>query len=809
MSRDATVSLALILVLSACLVAAPLPAAAVTESTSLKVSSLVQVVPADGLSHSVIVISLVNQQNKPTVSSATLEVYLSSSNPGVGSVPASVSLPSITGYVIVNFTSTTTAGTTTVSASAQGVNSGSASVKTALLSGYPVALAAFAAPSQTSAQPVSNGTIEVELVDNYGNPAEASTTTVVQLSSSDTRVLNVTSPTVYIYSGEVLTNASYSTSLLTGSATISVSSPGLKDTTVKVTVVGSTPMQLKVQSVSPVTSESQQLTAAVWLEDQNGNPVVAPTDLTISLSSNNFDLLNVEPYVTIFAGSSYAQFTFSTGPMQGSATITAAVTGLESSSFTVTVDRASGLGTDCGVSAALCTTIGLDFLPSKALANGGTYQSVYVYLENESSGLPALVACGSGCPGVQVELTSSNPSVLSVDSSVVIDTGQSYGIANVYAGYLVGTTQITATAFCNCLKADTGDIGTYGQAPASISVQATPQVLPADNLTFADLDVQLVSQSGQPAVAPSNMVLNLSSSDPSVVWVNASVEVSAGQSSALVPVQTSGTPGSATVLVVGSDVASGSAKVTTTVPGASGTKLTFAPQPAIRLASGGMGSLQLVDGNGDPVIARDAVEVTVTASNDSMLPSPIVLTVPAGSDYVTFPLAVQGSGTATFSATSQGLLSSSSQVEVIRAAFRANLGTTTSKLKQGEADNVTVYVTLDGAPVSGAVVNWRASAGMVTPVTEDTGSNGQARAEFVSQTGGSVTVSASVTAPGGEGISTSVSITVASSSNLGFLTSETALVAVAVAVAAVAAADLFYLRRRRGQSRSILTDVKQ
>ncbi len=779
-----------------------LPANGAVQTTSLKVSSLVPVVPADGLSHAVIVISLVGEEDKPVISSSPLEVYLSSSNPGVGAVPTSVTFPATSGFVVVNITTTTTPGTTTVSASAQGVSSGSASVKTALLSGFPTAIEAYPAPAQAAAQPLSNGTIVIELVDNYHDPAEASEGTRITLSSSDTSILNVTS-TVFVPPGEALANASYTAGLLIGSATVSLSSPGLESTTVSVAVKGSTPDQLMIQTVSTVPSDSSQLTAAVWLADQSGDPVVAATDVTISLVSSNFNVLSVQPSVTIFAGTSYAEFNFSTGnehsPIQ--VKITAAVTGLTSSSVTVTVETPStgeGSGKPLG-------SLGLEFLP--LLANGGAYQAVYVYLEN-SSGYPVIVpTCGTGCPGLQILLTSAAPAVASVDSSVTIPVGHSFAIANAYTSFQVGSTQITAVGqYCGCVEPVTGDLKTYGQIPSAISVQSTPPLLPADNQTFSDLSVQLVSQQG-PAIAPNNMLLDLSSSNPSVAEVNGSVYVQQGQSSILVPVKTSGLPGSATITVSGSGLGAVKAEVSTVIPGASGTELSFAPQPSLGLLTDGVGALQLVDGSGNPVIARNDVSVTVTAANQTMLPSPILLTVPSGSNYVTFPLQLKEPGKTTFSATSQGLLSSSSQVQVIVAPVRVAVGVSTSTPKQGEPVTLTVLVTLEGSPVPGAQVTWSSSVGSVSPLSETTGSNGEAQASFVSQTSGAASVRATVSISGAGTFATPYAITV-SSSGFGFFSDELPILGLGAAVVAVAIADLVYLRRKRSRKKSILSDVK-
>ncbi len=793
--------MAIVLALVLSMFAAAMPGAtqAAVQSNSLKVTPLVSVVPADGLSHAVLVVSLTGSQNKPAIASGPLQVFLSSSNPGVGQVPSSVTIPAVGNYAIVNLTTTTSPGSTTISASAQGENSGSVQVKTGLLSGFPTAIEAYAAPNQQAAQPESNGTVALELVDNYGNPAEATAPTAVTLSSSDTRILNVTG-LLSIGSGQVLASATYTTGLLTGSATISISALGLKSTTVTVDVVGSTPTQLKVESVTPSPPDST-LEGTVWLEDQSGNPVVAPADISVSLTSSNFSLVNIPPQfqnVTIYAGTTYAEFMYSTGDVQNpeSATITSAVTGLTSYGFTETVEPPSAP-----------TSIHLDFMPSVLLADNESYQSVYVYLTG-TGGTPAVAPAT-----LSVDLTSSTPSVATVDSVVDIYQGQSFGVGNTSTTYLVGSTQVTAVAFCNCLNPATGTLTSYGQAPYALEAATTQLNLPANGRSFDDIAVQVMSQQGKPAVAPSDIVINFSSSSPSIVGVKGSAILEKGQDSVLIPIQTSTVPGTASVSIFAQDLTSPQPiTVTTTVPGASGTTLTFAPQPGIGLTNDGIGAVQLVDSSGEPVTARADVGITLTASNLSVLASPLNLTVPAGSSYLTFPLVLKSPGTATFTATSQGLLPSSAQVEVESAPFRSVIvapSSASSGPKQGNPVTLTVVVSLQGEPVQGAEVSWSSSIGSVSPQSEQTGSNGEAQASFVSQTTGKAVVYAQVTYEGGGSFTSSLSLTVSSSSALGFLSNDYLILGLVAAIAVVVAADLYYLRRRRTPKKTILSDLKQ
>ena len=251
-------------------------------------------------------------------------------------------------------------------------------------------------------------------------------------------------------------------------------------------------------------------------------------------------------------------------------------------------------------------------------------------------------------------------------------------------------------------------------------------------------------------------------------------------------------------------------KVSTVVAGASGVKLSFAPEPSLGFWTDGEGALQLVDGSGNPVIARSDVAVTVTASNTTILPSPLSLTVPAGSNYVAFPLLVHEPGTTTLSATSQGLLSSSSSVEVIRAPLRVSISANPVAPNEGESVTLTVVVSVDGVPVPDTVVHWASSSGSVTPQSDETSPSGVAQASFVSQSSGKATVTASVTVSGVGALATTYDLTVSSSSSsTSIFSGELPILALGAAVVVLAIADLVYLRRKRGRKKSILSDLEQ
>jgi len=752
-------------------------AAAVSgQVLSLQVKSLIQSVPADGGTHSVLLISLGSTASESIISPITFDVLLSSSNVAAGTVPDSILFPQGKTFILANFTSTTAPGSTTITASAQGVQSGATQLQTLKLSGYPTSILVFMAPSRAVAQNSYTGRIILELVDSRGNPAPAPNDTVITLSSSNIVIGAPTSSTVTIPQGSAVGSAFYSTGLEVGTTIISASAAGLVGASAPVTVVGSMPTQLRaLASTNPAPPDTDQV-LAIWLLDQSGNPTEAPANIAVSISNSNTSEVTVPSSATIRAGSSYVDVPFRTWTATGlPAKLTIESLNLTSTSVEMSVITPSSQPGEMSLK--------LNFAPQSVVANGQSFNAVFVDLMK--NGRPAIAPAG-----VPIALASNNYGVMSVTGSVTMQAGYSYAAATVKTSFTVGTVQITATA--TNIISDQEQITSVGLSPSLLTLSLSPRILPATGETFPALTVGLEASNGEPANTPANSTVRVFSSNPKVLPINTSVTIPEGYSSILVPLTTTASPGVASITVSGPGYSSASTTLTTAAPGPSGLRLSLSPQPGIEtpLNPVSIMGLQLLDASGNPVQTTVPVQVTVTASNTTVLESPLNATFQVGSDFRLIPFQVSQAGSTQLTATSPGLLPSSVSASFLSYPLATGITGSAGEILVNSTMRVTFNATVQGVPLQGAEVTWSSNIGLVTPSNATTDANGTASTSFMTPKVGNASIVGTLQIPGLAPVSHTwhVEALAAFPSNNnsgGFLGLDARTVVLAVAVAAV------------------------
>jgi len=431
----------------------------------------------------------------------------------------------------------------------------------------------------------------------------------------------------------------------------------------------------------------------VQLQDANGNPALAPSDITVSLSTSDSNIVTLtSTSFTIPAGSNYARSTWwYNRPRDGSpfakstftpgtATITAIASGLTSSSVTITTSGAGGSP----------TKIFLFPEPSIILADKSSIAWLTVQLL-DASGNPSVAPSDKS-----ITLSNSDPIfiVLSV-TSVTIGAGQNYvtGHYDAYYGsnrnpyctstYKVGSANVTASS--SGLESSIATIKTSGKAPAKVVITASPiKLLTGGWISW--LTIQLVDAYGNPALAPSDITISLSNSAPSVVALSVtSIIIGAGQNyvtghydayygSNRNPYCTSTyTPGSAIITASASGFTPGSIEITTSGAGGAPTKIALLAQPTLIRADGSTFSwltVQLQDDSGKPSIAPSDRTISLKNSNPTAVTlTSASFTIPTGSNYARstwwynrprdgspFAKSTFTPGTATITANSTGLI---------------------------------------------------------------------------------------------------------------------------------------------------------
>lgn len=706
------------------------------STASLQVSSLVRTIPADGKTYPIVVISLV-ANNKPVLALSSFNVFLSSSNPAVGSVPAVVSFPAGSSFIILNFTTTTSPGLTYITATAQGYASGSQPFQTSAVGAIPTSVKVYPAPSQAVAQPSYTGSVVVELLDSQGNPAEAINQTVVSLTSSNPNVVSLVTSQVVLQPGQTIAVGTYHSGLVVGGAIIVASAPGLLGSNAPINVLGPIPAQIKVQAVPPTVALGTSGLLVVWLTDQNGNPTIASSDVTLNLVSSNSSIVSLQSQATISAGTNYVDIPFQAN-FKGNAIITVSSSGLISGTTTVLVAKPMN-----------ATSLQLVIAPQPILANNRSTTALFVYL------------LGNGAPSVatsdvNVILSTQNPSIASIPNNVTIRAGQSFASVTVKSSFFVGSSQITASAE-NLLPASPQTIIAYGNAPSALVATALPQILPANAGSYPSLLITLQSQSGLPANAPTPIAVAIKSSNPSVIPINTTITINTGQSAVIVPVSTTYTPGTASITVTASGLASSTTQFSTFLPGASQLSFQVAPQIGMITPSGVAGAfaLELLNQNGNPVKAKVNVPVVITADNTTVIHSQIVVNLEAGTALAVFQLKANSPGTTKLTASAPGLSPANAQATFVPypVSIVGSTGNIIAYLNQ--TVTLQVQVNIQGEPFPNVTVLWNSTGGALNSTITKTDSKGVTSNTFVSRLPGSYNVTASV---GGQGANSLVKV---------------------------------------------------
>jgi len=714
----------------------PAAAAAVsstpTAATTISVSAVPSRLPADGQTYAAIVVSLMDSSKNPSLALSPTTVYLTSSEQNVGTVPNSVVIPAGKAYVLADFTTTSISGVTIITASAPGFTAAQTVLDTKSSSGYATTLKVFAAPSSVLAS--GTGSLIVQLQDATGAPAKASSTFNVTVTSSQNSLVQPAHGFVIIPQGGDMGILNFTTGYQLGTTVVTASASTLFAGQTTVQVVGPNPFSLSV-SVQPnqvVVGGSGRV--VVWITGTIGHPAQAPTNIAVTLTSSNLTVAQlVQTVVVIPRGGISATANFTTGTSAGSAAITASAQGLQSGFATVgvfkTLDKPAGLK--------------LFFGPNPVLADSSNYKAVLVGIVN-GSGFPVVATSQ-----ILVNLTSASTDLGTVTNSVVIQKGQEYVTAYFRSTYLVGTAILTASA--QNLVSSQIAASTYGPIPVAVVVTATSGGLPANGGKYDALSVGLVDATGNPAIAPSNILVRLTSSLPSVVAVNPIVQLNAGQSSIVTAVQTGISPGVANITASSAGYLASFALLTAVIPAPTGLGLFVSPSTVINasLGSEAVLTVQLQDINGLPAQASQPTTVTITSSNASVVSKTIVLNISPGGDFASTFISTMGSGTANLTASSAGLRSSSAVLHVLTSPVSVAVSASATIIPVNQTATISLVAKALGTGLPNASVNWliTSGTGTLSPTSGNTSAQGTASTVLTPSAPGAVTVTAEVTSP--------------------------------------------------------------
>jgi len=603
--------------------------------------------------------------------SATV-VALSSSNPAVASVPATVTIPSGSTSAPFAVTGVSVGGPVTVTATLPaGLGSASTSAQVTVI---PLGLTLTPTPQTLTIG--FNGTLTATI------PKAQATDTTITLASSNAAIASV--PATVVITAGTLTKSFTVTTVASGATvTITGTMPaplGGATGTAQITV---NPVGITLTPASMTISVTKTGTMTVTV-----NPAVA-SSTTVTLLSANPAIASVPASVTIASGGTTATFLVtgvtSGGPVNITATLPAGLGGATATS-SVIIDAIGLTLTPGGLSfpqgssgtmtatmnqtLALPTTVtlasanaGIASVPASVTIPAGSLSATFSVVGVSPGGpinitgtmpaalggtvgvssvtvtslvialAPSSIAISvggvgtftlsmngpAGAPGLTVNLSSSNAGQASVPASVTIPTGAS-SVNFQVTGVSPSTPTVTITATAPVLPLASTATAIVTVTNASISINPASRTIYLGGLAEFTVFVSTTS--------PSNLTIPLSNSAPGVVSVPASVTILAGQT---------------TAYFTATAVSLGGSTVTATLPPALGgaaasTNINVVPLDLTITPSG----LTIVVGGTGILTARipeprtsDTV-LSIVSSSPGVVSAPSTATILSGSTYTTF-----------------------------------------------------------------------------------------------------------------------------------------------------------------------------
>ena len=493
--------------------------------------------------------------------SGGFSVTLSSSNPSVASVPASVTVASgaSSGTFAIQTLPVKVATPVTITASNAGVS------KSLTLTVNPPTFSYITQPSSiTGGQSVTTQfgltgvpTSDAVVTLTSSNPAAASVPATLALSGKSTGA-------IVIQTNPVAVQTAVSITATTGGVS-------------KVFTLTVLPPALSYISSPGTPTGGQSVTVQFGL---NG---ITPSDAIVTVTSSNPAAASVPATVVVAAGKLAGTIAVQTYPVAAPAV--------------VTITATAG-----GVSKVLALTVNspsLSYVSSPGTPTGG--QSVIVQF-----GLNGITPSDA-----VVTLTSSNPAAASVPATVVVPAGKLAGTIPVQTYPVAATSAVTITASMGGVS-KVLILTVNAPALSYISSPGTPTG--GQNVTV---------QFGLNGITPSDAAVVVTSSNPAVASVPATVVVAAGKLAGTIAVQTYPVPALSVVTITAS--AGGVSKVLT---------LTVNP-PAFsyfNIVSGSATAGQSVTAafTLSGAVAQNA-SVVLSSSNPAVASVPATVTLPAGS----------------------------------------------------------------------------------------------------------------------------------------------------------------------------------
>jgi hypothetical protein len=242
-------------------------------------------VAADNGVYDCIFIELLDSTGKPARASNYITISLASSKTTVGNVDASITISPGEFYKTAKLYTTSTPGTTTISATATDFATVQASITTTAPGEAPTKLAIFCAPKLLPANSMNYQAVIVQIQDSSSRPTVNTGEPIyINIASSESTVGSI-SPMLTIGQGDSQVLASFTVSNVPGTTSITAQASGFTTSQATLTthLIDLSIMNVEVTAESNALLNGNKTDITAYVSDK-GNPM---TGVTLKFSSDN------------------------------------------------------------------------------------------------------------------------------------------------------------------------------------------------------------------------------------------------------------------------------------------------------------------------------------------------------------------------------------------------------------------------------------------------------------------------------------------------------------------------------------------
>jgi len=355
---------------------------------------------------------------------------------------------------------------------------------------------------------------------------------------------------------------------------------------------------------------------------------------------------------------------------------------------------------------------------------------------------------------INVFLTSSNTSVLTVSYPVTIVKGSSYGVSHCTITGNIGEAIVTGVAQGFLPGNVNVKVVNRGGKPVRLALTLTPPTITPDNSIHSSaILVQLLDAEGKPTVADREVSVYISSSNVEVASVvDEIVKIRRGESYIKAGLKVGVKTGETTITVSAQDLEADSA--TLDVEGFTPHMLKTYVAPPIILAGDiaeNVITIQIQNGMGNPTVSPRDLKVYLASSSTTLglYPSGFKVTLSKGENYVKIFFPATGMpGEANITASAQGLESSTATLRITVQSLNLTLEAP-ERVMLNQTVTVKVEATSRGHPVENVNLEWTVLGGIIQASDNKTDVTGNAYLTF-KQASETVTLIVQASKPGYE-----------------------------------------------------------